>query len=361
LNSPVVWYKLWLQKLKNYKVYTNTVSQEKRMRFRLPTISVYLFLTIISLFTVSSCTRQESGTTTSNSTEPKKIAFVTNATSDFWTIARRGCEKADQELNDVTVDFRIPSEGTAADQKRVVDDLIVKGIDGLAISLIDPANQTQMVNDISKQVIVVTQDSDAPQSNRLCYIGTDNKAAGRQAGELIKEALPNGGKIMIFVGKIDAQNAQERSQGIKDALQGSKVEILGILTDDTDQVRAKANVADTLVKHPDIDALVGLWSYNGPAIYNAVKEANKIGKVKIITFDEEDKTLEGIKEGAIYATVVQQPYEFGYKSVHMIAKVLRGDKSEIPANKQLIVPTLVIKKENVEEFTAKLNQLRGRA
>ena len=119
----------------------------------------------------------------------------------------------------------------------------------------------------------MTQDSDAPDSNRACYVGTDNVAAGRQAGELIKEALPNGGKIMLFVGKRDAQNAKERFAGIQEALKGTKVEIIDIRTDDIDRVRAKANVMDTIVKYPDVAGLVGLWSYNGPAILNAVADA----------------------------------------------------------------------------------------
>jgi ribose transport system substrate-binding protein len=206
----------------------------------------------------------------------------------------------------------------------------------------------------------LTQDSDAPKSDRACYIGTDNVAAGRQAGQLIKEALPQGGKIMIFVGKLDARNAQERYQGIKEALQGSNIEILDVRTDDTDRARAKSNAADTLVKYSDVAALVGLWSYNGPAIVNAVKDAGKIGQIKIICFDEEDETLAGIKAGAIYATVVQQPYEFGYQSMKLMAKILSGDKSGIPATKQIFVPTLVIKKDSVEEFTTKINKLRGR-
>jgi len=231
----------------------------------------------------------------------------------------------------------------------------------MAISPVDPDNQTQMINDVMKQGLVVTQDSDAPKSERACYIGTDNVAAGRQAGELIKEVLPQGGKIMIFVGKLDARNAQERYQGIKEVLQGSNVQIIDVRTDDTDRVRAKSNASDTLVKYPDVAALVGLWSYNGPGILNAVKDANKVGQVKIVCFDEEDETLAGVKAGAIYATVVQQPYEFGYQSVKLMAKILSGDKSVIPASKQILVPTLVIKKDNVEEFTTKINKLRGRS
>jgi ribose transport system substrate-binding protein len=263
-------------------------------------------------------------------------------------------------LNDVTVEFRIPADGTAAEQKRIADDLLAKGIDGIAISPVDPDNQTQLINDVAKQTLVFTHDSDAPKSDRVCYVGTDNVAAGRQAGGLIKEALPQGGKIMLFVGKTDARNAQERLQGIREALQGSNVEILDVRTDDTDRVRAKSNVSDTLVKYSDVAGLVGLWSYNGPAILNAVRDAGKVGQVKIIAFDEEDETLAGVKDGAISGTVVQQPYEFGYQAIKMMAQVKAGDKSAIPASKQVFIPTLIIKQDNVEEFTKKVNGLRGR-
>ena len=125
-------------------------------------------------------------------------------------------------------------------------------------------------------------------------------------------------------------------------------------------MRAKSNVSDTLVRHPDVAALVGLWSYNGPAILNAVRDANKIGQVKIIAFDEEDETLTGVKQGAIYATVVQQPFEFGYQAIKFMQQYLKGDKSAVPANKQIFIPTLVIKQDNVDEFTKKSNELRGR-
>lgn len=317
---------------------------------------------VFAALLLAACTTPSSNSSTpGSSSKTFKVAFVTNNPSDFWTIARKGCEQADTELANVEVEFKIPADGTAAEQRRIIDDLLAKGIEAIAVSPVDPANQTQMINDLAKQVLVITQDSDAPESNRACYIGTDNVAAGRQAGELIKEALPNGGKIMVFVGKADARNAQERYQGIKESLAGSKVEIIDLRTDDVDRVRAKSNASDTLVKHPDVAALVGLWSYNGPAILNAVTDAGKVGQVKIIAFDEEDETLAGVKSGAIHATVVQQPYEFGYQSVQMMAKVLGGDRSVIPANKQQIVPTLIIKQADVDAFRTKINQLRGRS
>jgi ribose transport system substrate-binding protein len=217
-----------------------------------------------------------------------------------------------------------------------------------------------MLNDVAQKAVVFTQDSDAPDSKRECYVGTDNVAAGRQAGALIQEALPQGGKIALFVGKLDARNAQERLQGIKEAIAGTKIEILDVRTDDTDQVRAKANVSEMLVGHPEVAGLVGLWSYNGPAILNAVRDAGKSGQVKIIAFDEDDETLTGVKSGAIIGTVVQQPYEFGYQSMTRLAKVVKGDRSGLPSTHQIFIPTRVIRQDNVDDFRAKLTQLRGR-
>ncbi len=317
-----------------------------------------LFLGLLFVITVLlpvGCSQKPDG-----GTSGKKLAFVTNNPSDFWTIARKGTEKADEELADVTVEFKIPADGTAAEQKRIIDDLLARGFAGIAISPVDPVNQTELLNQTSQKALVVTQDSDAPASQRAVYVGTDNVAAGRQAGQLLKEALPEGGKIIVFVGKLDAQNAKERLQGIKEEIAGTKIEILDTRTDDADHARAKANAADSLVKYADAAAFVGLWSYNGPAILNAIKEANKVGKVKIICFDEEDQTLAGVKAGEIVGTVVQQPYEFGYQAIKIMSQVLGGDRSGIPASKQAFVPTLIIKKDNVEEFTTKLNKLRGR-
>ena len=284
---------------------------------------------------------------------------MTNNAADFWTIARKGTEQADAELAGATVEFRL-GDGTAAAQKRIVDDLLAKGVDGIAISPVDPANQTGMLNDAARQTVVFTHDSDAPDSRRECYVGTDNVAAGREAGGLIKEALPQGGRIAVFVGKLDARNAQERLQGIKEAIAGSTISIIDVRTDDTDQVRAKANVSEMLVSHPDVAALVGLWSYNGPAILSAVRDAGRIGQVKIIAFDEDDETLTGVKSGAIMGTVVQQPYEFGYRSMTLLAKALDGDRSGIPASHQVFIPTQVIRQNNVDAFRTKLAQLRGR-
>src|SRR2546423_4145435 len=83
-----------------------------------------------------------------------RLAFVTNNASDFWTIARAGCTKAAEEVPNITVDFQIPGDGTAAGQKRIIDDLLARGTDGIAISPVDPTNETPMLNDVAKQAVL---------------------------------------------------------------------------------------------------------------------------------------------------------------------------------------------------------------
>jgi ribose transport system substrate-binding protein len=291
---------------------------------------------------------------------------VTNNASDFWKIAEAGTKKAAEEFG-CDVLFRIPAAGTAQEQQQIVEDLIVSGVSGIAISPNDPKNWTETLNTYAGKVNLITQDSDAPDSNRACYIGTNNYDAGVAAGALIKKALPDGGKTMMFVGKLDAQNAQDRKKGIEDtlndlrkSLKETNITIIDTLTDETDRAKAMANVQDTLVTHPDVACLVGLWSYNGPAILNAVRDSGKLGQVKIVCFDEEEETLIGVKEGHIAGTIVQQPFEFGYQSVKLLAQLAAGDRSGVPASKQLFVPVKTITMETVDEFRTTLHGLLGK-
>jgi len=290
----------------------------------------------------------------------KTVAFITNTTSDFWKIVRKGCEKADAELPDVTVAFKTTNTGTIEEQNGLIRQALDHDdADAIAISPIDPAGQKRVINDAAKRALVITQDSDAPDSDRALYLGADNRAAGRQAGELIRKALPQGGKIMVFVGKREVQNAQERFEGLKESLQGSNVEIIDLMTDDANPASARENAYQTLKKYPDIAGMVGLWSYNGPSIVQALKPEGKLGTIKIVCFDDERETLAAIKEGAIFGTVAQQPFEYGYQAVKTAAKILKGDRSVIPGNKRIFIPTVVIQRNNVDEYSKKLDQLLG--
>lgn len=318
---------------------------------------------LLAVVCLASCGSKKTGLEQSAARGGKsqiRVAFVTNNVSDFWKIAEAGVRQAERDF-DAKCDVRMPTQGTALEQKEILQDLIVKGVSGIAISPVSPDSQTAVLDDAAAKVNLICHDSDAPKSKRLCYIGTSNYDAGKVAGNELKKALPNGGKVMVFVGTLDAQNAAQRNAGLNDAIKGSKIKMLGVMTDNAEHTKARANVEDALVKHRDIAALVGLWSYNGPAIVNAVKAANKVGKVTIVCFDEDDVTLQGIKDGAIFATVVQKPYEFGYQSVKMLAAMARKDKIEIPDNKIIDTGVDVINKDNVDEFRAKLKKMTGKA
>ena len=291
----------------------------------------------------------------------KTVAFITNSTSDFWKVAHKGCQKADAELADVTVEFKTTNTGSVEEQNGLIRQALDRDdADAIAISPVDSGSQKKVINDAAKRAFVMTQDSDAPDTDRALYLGADNRAAGRQAGELIKQALPQGGKIMVFVGKREVQNAQERFEGLKESLQGSKGVIIDLMTDDANPSNARDNAYEALKKNPDIAGMVGLWSYNGPAIVQALRPENKLGTVKIVCFDDERETLAAIKEGAIFGTVAQQPFDYGYQAVKTAAQILKGDRSASPGNKMIFVPTVVIQRNNVDDYTKKLDQLLGK-
>lgn len=305
-----------------------------------------------------------------------RVGFVTNAVASFWTIAAAGV-KAGGEKFGVETETLMPAEGIS-DQKRMIEDLLTRGVDGIAVSAIDPANQTDLLNTAAKRTKLITHDSDAPASDRLLYIGMDNYKAGRLCGELVREALPNGGSVMLFIGRLEQDNAKRRREGVIDAILGRAetpghfyppsgvieekgFKILGTLTDQSDKVKGKANAEDTLAKFPDIGCMVGLFAYNPPLILQALEQAGKLGKVKVVAFDEDDATLAGVKSGAVHGTVVQNPYLYGYRSVEILSELAKGNTSVIPANKFIDIPARQIRQDTVDEFWADLKARLGPA
>ena len=283
-----------------------------------------------------------------------QMAFVVNAASDFWKLAEAGVEKAQGELDGYELLFRYPSQGTAALQNALMDDLVAAGVDAIMISSVDPKTSIDAFNRIAAQVPLFTTDSDAPDSDRIAYIGSSNVAAGEQAGEIAKKALPDGAKCMGFVGFLGADNAVERIQGFRDSVAGSGIELVDVRGDDVDFARARSNVDDVLVANPEITCMVGFYSYNPPKIYEALQAAGKLGAITVIAFDEDPITLGAIRDGHFAGTVVQQPYEWGLQGMLLMAKYLEGDKSGIPENELIIVPTKIIDKDNVDAFEADL-------
>jgi ribose transport system substrate-binding protein len=287
------------------------------------------------------------------------MAFVANVASDFWKAAEAGMKKAQGELPDYTLEFKYPDQGTVASQQQLMDNLAAAGVKAIMVSAVDP-KATDVLNKIAGETALFTTDSDAPQSNRIAYIGSSNVLAGGQAAEIAKKAMPNGGKCMGFVGLLDAANYKERAQGFTDGLKGTNISLVDTRGDGCDQTRAKANVSDVLTANPDINCMVGFYSYNTPQIYQALKDAGKLGQITIVGFDDDPITLGGIKEGTISGTVVQQPFEWAYQGFKLMAAYLKGDKSGIPDNKQIIVPTKILYKDDIDPYVANLKAMQGK-
>jgi len=347
-------------------------------------LSVFAFLAAVSL-TFYGCTNSSDPGSTGGaggggestiSADAPKVAYVTNGIASFWDIAEKGAIDAGNEF-DANVVVKMPANGVE-DQKRMCQDLLAQGIKGIAISPIDPDNQGDLLDEISSHTNLITQDSDAPNSKRLCYIGMDNYTAGRMCGQLVKEAMPEGGSVIILVGRLGQENAKLRRQGVIDELldrsedrtryddpnggevKGDKYTILDTRTDGFDFGKCKDNAQDAIAKYEDLGCMVGLFAYNPPLILEAVREAGKVGKIKIVSFDEDERSLEAIQKGEMYGTTVQDPYNYGHKSVEILAALARGDKSVIPEGGVINIPARNIRKDNVDEFWTELKRLTAK-
>ena len=302
-------------------------------------------------------------------TAPKKrphVAFVSNGVADFWTIAKAGAIAAGKDKSidcDVTVEF---PGGGLADQKRMLEDLVIKGIDGISVSPIDPTNQAEVLALIAEKSLLITNDSDAPKAPRLCYIGMDNYDAGLMCGKLARDGC-KGGEVAIFIGRLEQDNAKRRRQGFIDGLLGrapdatrydepSKViteagyTIVGTWTDSFDRAKAKANIEDVMIKYPKLALMTGLFEYNSVLAVEVIKQTGKEGKVQLAGFDEGADVIAAIKEGFVLGTVVQDPYAYGFESVKVLSAFCRGDMSMVPASGVINISARVIKKDNAESF-----------
>ena len=289
--------------------------------------------------------------------EKQSLAFVVNGASDFWKAAEAGVKKAQAELPDFDMSLKYPEQAAAAVQQRLLDDLVAAGTDAIMVSAIDPGTSTEALDRIGSQIPLFTTDSDAPQTNRVAYIGSSNELAGEQAGEAMVAALPDGGKCMGYVGLLGADNAKERIAGFKKAIEGHNIELVDVRGDDIDFARAKKNVEDTLVGNPEITCMVGFYSYNPPNIYAALKDAGRLGDITVVAFDDDPITIGAVKDGSFAAMVVQQPFEWAYQGMKLMAAYLKGDKSGVPADGLIIVPTKTITAEGVDQYVADLKAM----
>lgn len=251
------------------------------------------------------------------------IAMVVNVAADYWKAGQVGFVKgcADLGIASSKCTFFAPPNGQLSQQTSELETLRSQGVTGYSLSAIDPASAKGTIHtDTQAGIGVLAIDSPLPGTDAASlYLGTPNYTAGFQAGTAMKQVLGGKGQVAILVGSLTAANATQRIAGFEDALKGTSITIAQKVNDNLSASTATSDAETILANNPNVNGLYGVYSYDGPALAQAVTSAGKVGKVKIVSDDSDAQTLAFIKSGVISGTVVQMPYEQGYTGAYILA------------------------------------------
>ncbi len=261
----------------------------------------------------------------------KRIILMTNGNSPFWDACRVGMQAAEKEFKLAEAGLTAVLEVNDGTAKGQLDLLRQYGsqsdIVGVAITVTDSENVAiaeELKNLQAKGVVTVIMDSDFKgelTKTREFFIGTNNTNAGKELGKCAAALRKDGGAYATFFGLSGAQNVVERCAGFAEGA-GPAFQSKDSLEDNMDRTKAKENVRNALQNHPDIKTLVGIWSYNAPAIVDVVREAGTRKDVTIVVTDAEPIAIQEMEGGMIDAMVVQNPYAMGYDSTRLIKALL---------------------------------------
>jgi ribose transport system substrate-binding protein len=295
---------------------------------------------------------------------PKPRIVLVTSDQPYWDLVIKGArEAADQYDVHLTVHRAKPD---VESQTQIIRGLVDQKFAGIAVSPIDPMAQAAVLSEVATDHTLVTFDSDSPQSSRLCFVGTDNYAAGRMCGQKVREALPEGGDVIIAIGNLDKENGQRRRQGVIDELldrpfkpdqdmdpadsgplKGPQHTVITTLIDGNDPAKAAEMAAAALQANANVKCMVGLNAYSTPAVLKALNQAGKAGKVQVVGFDNHADTLAGIGNGHVFATIVQDQFGCGFHTVRILAETARGNRSGLPMFQRRTLPVEIITRENL--------------
>ncbi len=313
-------------------------------------LKVLLFIMAVVIFAFSSGCK----------TEEIHYGVLGKSIGPYWEVVKKGAEDAGKELN-VKVMVFLPQKEDIPKQVETVETWISMGFKGMAIAPSDPEALVSPINSaMERNIPILTIDTDSPNSNRICYIGTDNYTAGKIAGEKMAEILRGQGKVAIATGSLTAMNSIERMKGFRDAIKEyPEIEIIKPILCDNEETSKAVELAEiAILNNPDLDAFFGVYVFNGPSAAKAVESAGKEGEIHIVSFDVTDEHLKLINEGLIDATIAQKQYMMGYEGVKIIHKInkngLESTLDSLPKNEDgdYIIDTgvEVVTKENLEEY-----------
>jgi ribose transport system substrate-binding protein len=296
------------------------------------------------------------------------IAGIGKSIHAYWREVELGMRAAEKKLKGCQVRWFVPPKEDVRAQVSTFESFIAQGVDAIVIGPSNPAAIKGAVKKaLSAGIPVITFDTDAPDSGRLLYVGTDNYKAGYEAGKTMVKLLKGNGKVAICTGSLTALNSVQRMDGFKAALKGTAIQIVDTLNDNEDRAKALANAQAALQRHPDLSGFFGVYAFNGPACAQAVKMAGKVGKVKIVCFDTTAEHMQLIRQGLIDATVGQRPFMMGYRATEIlyrmvtegVDKVLQDLKMDklSPEKRHLDTGIDVVTKTNMDAYRRQLLKL----
>jgi ABC-type sugar transport system substrate-binding protein len=278
-----------------------------------------------------------------SSGEPLYVFLPKGLDNPYWDNCRKGMEAKAEELG-VNAEFIGPEKSDATLQVGVIESVIARNPAAIAISPNDPATVNELIAKATAQGIkVITWDADAPDSQRILYIGTDNYNAGATAAEELSKVLNGEGKVAILNGALTALNAQQRTNGFKDwmAKNSPGIEIV----DDqptNDDANTSASVAEAILQaHPDLAGFYGVTGNGVPGAGVAVKGANKCGEVHIVGFDVVPQGIELMKAGCVDALISQRPYGMTAQALEVMTELVNGktfDTTNIDTGVEVVYP-----------------------
>lgn len=296
------------------------------------------------------------------------IAGIGKSIHAYWHEVELGMKTVAKKLKGCQVRWFVPPKEDVRAQVSTFESFVAQGVDGIVIGPSNPAAIKSVVSKaLNAGIPVITFDTDAPESGRLIYVGTDNYKAGYEAGKVMDKVLNGKGKVAICTGSLTALNSVQRMEGFKTALKKTKVQIIETYNDGEDKAKALANAQAALQKYPDLSGFYGVYAFNGPACAQAVKMAGKIGKVKIVCFDTTAEHMQLIKQGLITATIGQRPFMMGYRSTEILYRMVTEGVDKVlsdlkmdklpPEKRQLDTGIDIVTKENMEAYRKQLLKL----
>jgi ribose transport system substrate-binding protein len=268
--------------------------------------------------------------------EKLQFAVVPKAMNNpFFDLTRDGCMAEAAKLGNVECIYQGPVEHEPATQAQIIDDFITQGVDGLAISVADAASATTLIDKaVAAGIPVITFDSDASESKRVAYVGTNNKDFGKALGEELLKLKPDGGTYGMISGGAAAPNLAERVDGVREALTGSKwTEVPGSPTFSNDDVTlAVQQAGDLVTANSGLGAIVpvGGWPLFAPDGWKNFVDPMKADvdskKLALVAADTLPAELQLLKDGYVHVLVGQRPFEMGEVAMRTLLAIKNGEK-----------------------------------